>query len=553
MCGLIGGNIFSSLESVENGIQAMYHRGTDKNVLFTFSNGMYLAHNRLSIQDLSDTATQPMESDCGRYYIVFNGELWKSTFKKFDKKLRAKYPFKTTKSDTELLLYFLIEYQEKLDTMLREVEGMFAFAFYDRKYETLYLARDFIGRIPIYYYFDGEKIGFSSEVKGLTQAVADLKFFRAKRNSPKEEKEQEKIELLSPGSLLTYRKSNNVFFDEYEIKKKIWFSYKEDKKSSDYLYINSDEDLLKVTGGQDLGLDHYAKGFRDLLWKAVEDEMIADVPVCTILSGGIDSTIITYILSKLNPNIEAFVVHMGEESNGKDDLHYARIAAKQIGIKLNEVHISKEMVESALEERVWACEGNDWRQVSCSVAQLYLAKEIRKKGFKVVFGGEGADEIFASYNDVKRWSWKIPLDYHRKRVNLINSLHAGNLIRCNKVLMYGGELELRTPFTNRALVTYGLTLPVRYRSDRDGKGNKMKFLLRKAFEKEIPNEDLIWRPKITMQIGCHTDYLKEERWQEHIKAQFRKVFQEKEIPKHFLEDQFRDFSDSINLEVVEKV
>lgn len=93
---------------------------------------MMLGHNRLSIQDLSTSADQPMVSEDGRYYIVFNGELWKSTFDKFDTPLRNKYPFRTTNSDTELLLYFLIEYRDELQQKLNEVEGMFSFAFYDK-------------------------------------------------------------------------------------------------------------------------------------------------------------------------------------------------------------------------------------------------------------------------------------------------------------------------------------------------------------------------------------------------------------------------------------
>ena len=96
----------------------MMHRGTDGNTIFSFKNNMKLSHNRLSIQDLSEVANQPMISDDERYYIAFNGELWKSTFKKFDKKLRSKYNFKTEKSDTELLLYILVDNIDNLEYCL---------------------------------------------------------------------------------------------------------------------------------------------------------------------------------------------------------------------------------------------------------------------------------------------------------------------------------------------------------------------------------------------------------------------------------------------------
>lgn len=550
MCGIIGGNAFKSKDNVIDGIKAISHRGTDSNRLFSFSNGMYLAHNRLSIQDLSQNADQPMVSSCGRYYLIFNGELWKTTFDKYNTILRERYDFKTEKSDTELLLYFLIEYKEKLLSELRNIEGMFAFAFYDKQEDVLRIARDFIGRIPLYYYFEDGKIAFSSEAKGITQSLDQIKFFRAKRNFPKEIKAQEKIKLVDPGSLITYQSNGDLLFEEYELKKDIWLSFKA-KDNPDFIYIKTEEELDTLTNEKDdLGLEHYAKGFRERLKKAVENELIADVPICTILSGGVDSTIITHILAEINPNIEAFVVHIGDESDGKDDLFFARKAAEHIGVKLNEVIITREMMEQSLEETIWACEHWDWRQVSCSVAQLHLAKAIREKGFKVVFGGEGSDEIFASYNDVKRWSWR-PLDYHRKRVNLVSNLQKGNCPRVNTAMMYGGEVELRCPFMSKEVVRYGLTLPVKYRSNKEGKGNKMKYLLRKAYEKEISNDDLVWRPKITMQIGCHTDYLKEDQWQKQLKQTFSKLFQDKNVPTDFTEKQFRDPKLSVKIEEIE--
>ena len=101
MCGILGGNLIKSNESMKNGLISMMHRCTDGNTIFSFKNGMKLSHNRLSIQDLSDAANQPLISECGRYYLAFNGELWKSTFDKFDVELRSKHNFKTEKSDSE--------------------------------------------------------------------------------------------------------------------------------------------------------------------------------------------------------------------------------------------------------------------------------------------------------------------------------------------------------------------------------------------------------------------------------------------------------------------
>ena len=298
-----------------------------------------------------------------------------------------------------------------------------------------------------------------------------------------------------------------------------------------------------------MGEEYYTSEFKKLLWEAVEDELVSDVPICTILSGGIDSTIITYILSRINPNIEAFVVNVwpSKRTNKevKDDLYYARLAAKEFGVKLHEINVDKEDIEEMLSESIWASETHKWTQVSPAVAQLFLAWKIRKKGYKVVFGGEGADEIFASYGDVFRFCWPEPMWYHQKRVNLLNSLHKTNLIRTNKAMMYGGEVELRTPFLNKKLIDFGLKIPTKYRDENGGNGKIMKYILRKAFDDEIQNKELLWRPKKTFQVGCHTDFLKQPIWKKKIEDEFEKLFVEKNVPDSFIKRQIGHIRGSI--------
>ena len=533
MCGILGGNLIKTNHDMKNGLVSMMHRGTDGNTIFSFKNNMKLSHNRLSIQDLSETANQPMVSDDGNYYLAFNGELWKSTFDKFDKELRSKYNFKTNNSDSELLLYFLIDNYQNLKSKMNELEGMFSFAFYDKEKDYLILGRDFMGRLPFYYYHNGQEIVFSSEVKGITESVKEISYYNIDKGSswkPSEYKDKELIKIVEPGTFITY---NSVgVLKEYR-----WFDFKPkpfDVNHPTGYYPKTNEEL-KVFEGEDKGIDYYSSEFKRLLEEAVEDEMIADVPICTILSGGIDSTIISYILSKKlkkqGKKLTAFVVNVNKnrKSNTKDDLHYARLASKLFDIDLIEINYDELDVERKLIHSIWASETHKWTQVSPAVIQLGLAWRIRKEGFKVVFGGEGADEIFASYGDVKRFCWPEPIWYHQKRVNLLNSLHKTNLIRTNKAMMYGGEVELRTPFINKRVIDFGLRIPTKYRDDKEGKGQKMKFVLRKAFEKEIGslNEELLWRPKKTFQVGAHSDFLKKQVWKEKIESIFEKLFIDK--------------------------
>lgn len=550
MCGILGGSLIKNSDDMKKGLVSMMHRGTDGNTIFSFKNGMKLSHNRLSIQDLSEKANQPMVSDDKRYYLAFNGELWKSTFDKFDKELRSKYKFKTDKSDSELLLYFLIENYKNLKSKMNELEGMFSFAFYDKEEDYLILGRDFMGRLPLYYFYNEVDFAFSSEVKGLTESISDLVYYNIDKGSRfnSSYKDKELIKVVEPGTIIGFRKDK--LLEQYNKHEFMWFDFKPDFDiNNPSAYYPRTEEEFQLYDGKDEGEEYYTSKFRELLWEAVEDEMVADVPICTILSGGIDSTIITYILSQINPNIEAFVVNVWPKKKSnkelKDDLYYARLAAEEFGIKLHEINVDREDIEEVLSESVWASETHKWTQVSPAVAQLFLAWKIRKKGYKVVFGGEGADEIFASYGDVKRFCWHKPIWYHQKRVNLLNNLHKTNLIRTNKAMMYGGEVELRTPFLNKKVIDFGLKIPTKYRDDKNGEGQTMKYILRKAFDKDIKNKELLWRPKKTFQVGCHTDFLKQPTWKLKIEDEFEKLFIKKNVPKSFIKRQIGHIGSSI--------
>jgi len=533
MCGILGGNLIKTNHDMKNGLVSMMHRGTDGNTIFSFKNGMKLSHNRLSIQDLSESANQPMVSDDGNYYLAFNGELWKSTFDKFDKELRSKYNFKTNNSDSELLLYFLIDNYKNLKSKMNELEGMFSFAFYDKEKDYLILGRDFMGRLPFYYYHNGQEIVFSSEVKGITESVKEIPYYNIDKGSswkPSEYKDKELIKIVEPGTFITY---NSVG----ALKEYVWFDFKPKPFDINHPtgYYPRTQEEFDLYDSEDKGIDYYSSEFKRLLEDAVEDEMIADVPICTILSGGIDSTIISYILSKKlkaqGKRLTAFVVNVSKnrKSNTKDDLHYARLASKLFDIDLIEIDYDELDVERKLIHSIWASETHKWTQISPAVIQLALAWRIRKEGFKVVFGGEGADEIFASYGDVKRFCWPQPIWYHQKRVNLLNRLHQTNLIRTNKAMMYGGEVELRTPFINKKVIDFGLRIPTKYRDENEGNGQRMKYVLRKAFELDIGSldEELLWRPKKTFQVGAHSDFLKKDIWKRKIEHIFKKLFIEK--------------------------
>lgn len=475
MCGFVIGNIFKSEEQFSKSLKQISHRGQDSqgthHDLDTF-----IGHNRLSIQGLNTESNQPMFLDSK--VLVYNGELWKSmdVFKN-DYNLH-------TGSDTELLLNMLNTEKEEC---IKKLDGMFGFALFDKDERSILFARDFMGRIPLYYYKVDKKIIVASELKSITDSLSI---------------NASEVETVQPG-----------------------YFYKFDYTTG---YLNKIKfyDFPEVNLIEDMSEDVITTSIKTLLTNAVDNELISDVPVCTILSGGIDSTIITYLLSKRVPNLQAFVVSMGD-TGLKDDLYYARKAAKEIDVPLHEVIIDRDFVDKNLTRTVYAIEDYKWTQVSPAVAQLALSKRIQDEGFKVVFGGEGSDELFASYGDVFAWHYKDE-DYIKKRYKLITDLHKNNLIRTNKAMMYGGTVELRTPFLDKSFVEFCMKIPPKYKKD----GNMWKPMLRKAFKDELSDE-LLFRPKKTFQEGCHTIFLKE--YKDKMKDYYNFYYEQNKSLEKFME------------------
>ena len=476
MCGFVTGNIFIDEKHFRAALSLIDHRGKDsKGVNYSIRTNTWLGHNRLSIQGLTEASDQPMFK--WPYILVYNGELWRSmdSYKnKFDLQ---------TGSDTELLLNMFYLDQEDC---IQSLDGMFGFAVLDDDKRKLTFARDFMGRIPLYFFKKGKEIVVASELKAITNSLNI---------------NASDVILADPGCY-------------YE------FDYVTGELMKTKFY-----EFPAMTDIEDMTQEEVIDGIRDLLTEGVHNELISDVPVCTILSGGVDSTIITYLLKQKIPDLQAFVVSVGDTGK-KDDLYYARLASKEIGVPLHEVIIDEEWVENNMSEAVYAVEDFSWTQVSPAVAQLALSKRIREEGFKVVFGGEGSDELFASYGHVFAWNYKDK-DYIRERYKLVMNLHKNNLIRTNKAMMYGGTVELRTPFLHKDLVEFCLRIPPKYKED----GPVWKPMLRKAFAGKLSDE-LLFRPKKTFQDGCHTIYLKNHK--ERIKESYLSHYEQRNPLESFL-------------------
>ena len=470
MCGIIGGNNYNS-SSVKDGLNKIIHRGRDNSTIEKVGD-FYFAHNRLSIQDLSETANQPFWNEDKTVCIVYNGELWGS---KLTDELKSKItiPFRTT-SDTEIILNSYLEFG--VDSF-KDLDGMFSFCIIDTRSKTAYLVRDYIGELPFWYSIDKltNKLAFCSEKKGLPLSDIYMK----------------SVKTVYPGTYVEYNYETlyHSVKTYYELPNEI---------------IEHDRDTI-------------IKNIRSLLGEAVESKMISDVPICTLLSGGIDSVITTYLLSKLYPKLEAFVV----TTEGGSDIKFARIAAKEFGIKLHEIHMTNDEIMNSIDTTLYVTELTKWQNIGSALATIKLGKEINKHGFKVVFSGDLSDEIWGSYGHIQAFHY-TPKTYDIARRKLIKDVHKGNFPSQNQSMMWGGTVEIRTPYSWRPFVEYSLNIPPLYQNEK----GHMKPLLREAFKGEISDE-LLWRKKVWFAQGAGTsDGI--EKIKDTLKDRLKNQFQYKD-------------------------
>ena len=370
MCAINGFNFFDEKLLDQMNITTS-HRGPDGKGVF-YDDGVSLGHNRLSIIDVSESASQPMLSNDQRFSIVYNGEIY--NFQELKQELEGEYNFKT-KSDTEVIL---AAYSKWGKDCLNKLNGMFAFAIWDKEKKELFLARDHVGIKPLYYFWDGSKFIFSSEIKGILEhnvprvlnKEAFNHYFRV-LYTPEPLTMFEGIYKLPPA---TY-----AILSDKELKiEKYW-------KLEDQKYSKNKKKIQK--------------NIREKVLQSVKNQLISDKPLGLYLSGGIDSSVILYAMSKAKQNIETFSVGFdlsSEEEGDKfnKDFYLARKTAKYYGTKHNEVLLKPSDVLKYIEKAT--IQMDEPISNPTAIPMIKLA-EFAKGKVDVVLGGDGGDELFGGY------------------------------------------------------------------------------------------------------------------------------------------------------------
>ena len=382
MCGIAG---FYSLKNSfsKNDVQVMTdsirHRGPDSEGQF-FDGICGVGHRRLSIIDLSERASQPMFSANDRYVIVYNGEVY--NFQEIGAKLNKSGPndsglkFKSS-SDTEVILEAFIQYGTDF---VQELNGMFAFAIYDKEKKDLYLYRDRLGIKPVYFYWDGVDFAFASELKAIKK-LANLKFeinetavrkFLHMGYIPAPHSIYKNVFKLRSGSWLKIN-SNGI-----EVKK--YWSLR--NKISNNVITEKDQALVKLS---------------DLLISSVQYQLKSDVPFGVFLSGGIDSSLVTAQAVMLS-SVKVNTFSIGFEENSHNESEYAKAVAKYLGTSHHEFIVS---YKDALNLINSLTETYDEPFADSSAIPTMLVSKLAKQYVTVTLSGEGGDELFFGYGAYK--------------------------------------------------------------------------------------------------------------------------------------------------------
>jgi asparagine synthase (glutamine-hydrolysing) len=516
MCGIAGYNSTQQKNFANASILTkLAHRGPDAQAHWG-EQGIDLYHSRLSIIDTDERSNQPFQDYTGRYVLVFNGEIY--NFQQLKNSLS--YPWNTN-SDTEVLMALLIQ---KGNQALSDLEGMFAFAFYDRQEQTLLLARDRFGKKPLYFHLTDNCFGFASEVRVLMQMFPSLNQVSTKQIS------NWLFWQTIPGGTLV----DGI----QEFKPGSYSLLKEGKILEQGNYVRANPYSGQVTSRTEV-----LKQVKDKVTTAVEKRLVSDVPFASFLSGGVDSSIITAIAGqRLGADLNTFTVSFDESDFSEH--HIALEVAKRYQSNHHEIHLKPNDFLDLLSEGLAATDHPSGDGLNTYVVSKYT----QAAGFKMALSGIGGDEWFLGYpyfrkmSDWKKRSWiglgarfqsflsfekrkgmeiaaavakyggnayayqRILFDqcsieeyFHLNKPTLFPPKEKGPfsqalfslqeweyymqpvLLRDSDQYSMAVGLELRAPFMDGDLVDYALAIP-----DKMKLGSRPKDLLISAFETELP-------------------------------------------------------------------
>jgi asparagine synthase (glutamine-hydrolysing) len=412
---------------------------------------LFLGFHRLSINDVSEKGNQPFVLDKYPHItVICNGEIYNY------KELAKLYEIEmVSKSDCEIIvhLYHLLG----IDGCVRQLDGVFGIALYDSHKKKLYCARDPIGVRSMY-------IGITNHIQDAESDVliaSELKNVHLLCN---------KIEQCRPGyyGIIDTTDPNHIIFQKYY----------------NYIYCISNQNDESIICAK----------IRELLTTAVKKRLMSDRKIGCLLSGGLDSSLITALVKQCNPGTQIDTFSIGLE--GSPDILYAKQVADYLGTNHHEIIVTEEEMIDALEEDIRVIESYDITTVRASTPMYLLCKYIKQNtDITILFSGEGSDEASGSY--MYFHNAPNPVEFQKECVRLLEELHYFDVLRCEKSSA-GNGLEIRVPFLDLEFLNYYMTIDPKLKMPRNG---MEKYILRKSFDNTLIPSDVLWRSKEGMSDG----------------------------------------------------
>ena len=451
MCGILAileikGNSAALRKKALTLAKRLRHRGPDWSGIYSDAKGILL-HERLSIVDVEHGAQPLIDRLTGRVLSV-NGEIY--NHEALRKELAREHDFQTA-SDCEPILYL---YDEFGPEFVKKMNGIFAFVLYDPASGEYFIARDHLGIVPLYWGRDKEgNLYVSSELKAISDVCAQLDEF-------------------PPGHYYSSKDKNPV-------------KYYSPSWAAAGTLPSAPLDLAAL---------------REAFESAVKRQLMCDVPYGVLLSGGLDSSLVSAIASRYKdkrvedhdktpawwPRLHSFSVGLADSP----DLKMARKVADFIGSAHHEVHFTETEGIDAVPDVIYQLETFDITTIRAATPMYLMARKIKAMGIKMVLSGEGADEVFGGY----LYFHKAPdaREFHEETVRKLFMLHKYDCLRANKSTAAWG-LEARVPFLDKEFLETAMNIDPREKLCVPGQRME-KWMLRKAFEGYLP-EEVLWRQK----------------------------------------------------------
>ncbi|SHK10333.1 asparagine synthase (glutamine-hydrolyzing) [Paramaledivibacter caminithermalis] len=506
MCGICGIYNFEKDMKIDKTIlinmnKVMAHRGPDGSDYY-LDGFVGLGHIRLSIIDL-EYGNQPMCNEDESVWVTFNGEIY--NFEEIKIELKAKGHKFITNCDTEVIVH---SYEEYGTDCVLKFNGMFAFAIWDKKKEILFLARDRMGIKPLYYSISSGNIIFASEIKAILQHP-DIKA----------ELEVNSIPEYFFSTILLDGKT--MFKNIYSLPAGYTLVF---KNKSKFLNQYWDIEIREAEGTH--YYNQYKEKILNLFKDSVKKRLMSDVPFGSLLSGGLDSSLVSAVATEyVNNKLKTFSMEYSDNSglnNSNSDIKYSRIMAKTFKTKHKEFLLKTEEYNDILENVIWHVE----KPIELTTPSLYLLYRNLKDDITVVLSGEGADELFGGYffflnqdNQLTEFPWapyynevsmlfepeiekethftkKISTtlhdmmnrfdtnDYLNRKLYLFLKLYLLEMLERQDKTSMAWSVEARVPFLDHRLVEYVANVPSNYKVRNDVE----KFILKEIAREILPTE-----------------------------------------------------------------